>query len=597
MSIIVLDGLSEEEFRRSIEMRLRHDLAGSALERLRGLIAPYAQPGGILPERFLTVSAADLNLYGWDGIADALRRHDRPGRPVTAIAISFGWPGEEPPVPDAEGRLNPLIETAYFTDDAFPFSASGREDLLDGYSFHGCTWADDHEATENTVSLGGIDDLHGALALLEARLLASDDPDPDEIRAGSLGACLLSVLLFQAVGERIARDGLPRPLCVMAGSNGVYPYFDAPVVGIPEDVRKAAEAAEEDEVVDTGVPGPRYSSLLVTGIPRARKRAVLVLEESEEEMAVRIAALRGLHHRDDAPAPAEPLHPAAEPFAPAEPVGESAILPVPGGPLLTKKSPGHAWDFRDMLGPPRDGEPPLDAPPPIDFAPGPESRPEPEFEPESRFEPEALPEPAFEAEPPVAEAAPAEPFAPAEKPVVPDLPEPAFAPEPAVAEAARVEPISPAAKPPVPDLPFEVARTVPMDPPGEPVAELPPPPFADLPRPREAEPAPPPVARPRFPSQSPIGPGFASLDPALQDRLESLLAPHLPELRPIERDPQPEPVEEPAAEARPPAPDFGPVWPLGIGWLEEAEGEAPIDEQPAPRPTLWSRLRAWLGRR
>lgn len=538
MSIIVLDGLSEEEFRRSIEMRLRHDLAGSALERLRGLIAPYAQPGGILPERFLTVSASELNLYGWDGIADALRRHDRPGRPVTAMAICYGWPGEETPVPDAEGRLNPLVETAYFTDDAFPFSASGREDLLDGYSFHGCTWADDCEATESTLSLGGVDDLHGALALLEARLLASEDPDPDEIRAGSLGACILSVLLFQAVGERIKRDGLPRPLCVMAGSNGVYPYFDAPVVGIPEDVRKAAEAAEEDEAVDTGVPGPRYSSLLVTGIPRARKRAVLVLEESEEEMAVRIAALRGLHHRDEPASPAEPI---IEPLAPAAsdaPAGESTILPVPGGPLLTKKAPGQSWDFRDLLGPPRDAEPPLDVPPPMTLAPEPE-------------------------------------------------------PEPLVSEAPPADQSEPAEKPSVPDLPFEVARRALEDGANEALDDLPPP-VADISTPRGPEPALPPVARPRFPSQSPVGPGFASLDPSLQDRLETLLAPHLPELRPIERTPEPEPVEEPEA-----VPDYGPVWPLGIGWLED---NATASSQPTDhggdarfaRPGLWERLRSWL---
>ena len=118
-----------------------------------------------------------------------------------------------------------------------------------------------------------------------------------------------------------------------------------------------------------------------------------------------------------------------------------------------------------------------------------------------------------------------------------------------------------------------------------------------MPRPGVLRPAAAPVARPRFPSQSPIGPGFASLDPSLQDRLESLLAPHRPEPRPIERAPEAEVIEPPVAEVRTNAPDFGPVWPLGIGWLEEAETTTPLDDEPAPRPTLWSRLRAWLGRR
>lgn len=341
--MITLDGLGEEEFRRSIEMRLRRGLSGPAIERLRALIAPYAGPGGLLPERFLTVSADDFYFYGWESLADAVGRHDLPGRPVTALSIAFGWPGEEAPVPDADGRLPPCIEVGYYTDESFPFSQSARDDLLEGYSYHGCTWSGDVVAADNALSLGGIDDLNGALACLEADLLASEDPDEEGIRAGSLGACLLSALLFRAVELRIERDGLPRPLCVMAGSSGVYPYFDAPVVGMAEDERKAAEAAEA-LAANQGLPGPRYSSLLLTSIPRARKRAVLVLEDGAADEARRIASLRGMAH-GEAESPAAP---AEEPVAEA---GDQAIVPIPGGPLLAKKAPKADWDFRDMLSP------------------------------------------------------------------------------------------------------------------------------------------------------------------------------------------------------------------------------------------------------
>lgn len=361
MTTIAIDGQSEEDFRRAIETDLRHGRDSAAIERIRALLAPHAGPDGILPERFLTVTAQDLTLPGWSFLGDSIARHDRPGRPVTAISIAFGWAGEEPPEPDAQGRLHPHIETGYYNDAAYPFSQSGRDDLLDGYSLHGCTWAADCEASDNALSLDGIDDLYGALALLEAQLLASDEPDADAIVAGSLGACLLSALLFQAVGRQIAADGLPRPLCVTAGSNGVYPYFDAPVAGMPESARRAAEKAEEEET-DTGVPGPRYSSLLMTGIPRAQKRAVLVLAETEGEMAVRIAHLRGLGEGGDGENPV----PAAPPLP--EPPQPPAALPA--SPLLTKKSPQHSWDFRDMLGPPPTGP---------DTAPGPEPELEAEW--------------------------------------------------------------------------------------------------------------------------------------------------------------------------------------------------------------------------
>lgn len=345
MSTIVLDGENEEAFRRSIERRLRQGLDRDAVERLRALLGPHSGPGKILPERFLTVHSGELILNGWDRLAEAVARHDREGWPITALSIAFGWPGEEIPAPDAEGRLSPLIETAFFSDEAFPFSRSAREDLLDGYSYHGCTWADDSVATETCLRLDGIDDLHGALALLEARLLASEDPDEEEIRAGSLGACLLSALLFQAVAAQIERAGLPRPLCVLSGSNGVYPYFDAPVAGMPPDL---LGADDEEEPALSAVPGPRYSSLLVTGIPRARKRAVLVLEESDADKALRTADLRSLSQREDGAA-AEQSLPLAEPAQ--KPDGEGTITPHPEGPLLAKKGPHKAWDFRDMLSP------------------------------------------------------------------------------------------------------------------------------------------------------------------------------------------------------------------------------------------------------
>lgn len=345
MSTIVLDGENEEAFRRSIERRLRQGLDRDAVERLRALLGPHSGPGKILPERFLTVHSGELILNGWDRLAEAVARHDREGWPITALSIAFGWPGEEVPAPDAEGRLSPLIETAFFSDEAFPFSRSAREDLLDGYSYHGCTWADDSVATETCLRLDGIDDLHGALALLEARLLASEDPDEEGIRAGSLGACLLSALLFQAVAAQIERAGLPRPLCVLAGSNGVYPYFDAPVAGMPAEL---LSADDEDELALSQVPGPRYSSLLVTGIPRARKRAVLVLEESDADKALRTADLRNLVHRGEgAPTEQSALLSGAEPQVPEE----GAMIPRADGPLLAKKDPHKAWDFRDMLTP------------------------------------------------------------------------------------------------------------------------------------------------------------------------------------------------------------------------------------------------------
>lgn len=350
MTSIVIDRLNEEDFRRSIENRLREKRAGVAIERLRRLIEPYARPGGILPERFLTVDTGDLVLSGWEALDQSIRRYDRPGAPITAISIAFGWPGEEPRPRNAAGHLPPYVETRYFTDAAFPFSESTRDDLLEGYSSYGCSWGDDCEAVDTVLAVEGIDDLHAALSDLEEVLLASEQPDEDGLRAGSLGACLLSALLFQAVSEQIDAQGLPRPLCVTSGSSGVYPYFDAPVIGMPAQARPAAQDWFDDAAppvaataqpvwnddISQGAPACRYSSLLVTGIPRAKKRAVLVLDESPDEMANRLAALRS----NGAEVPEVPagMPLAAAPTASADDPGQ-AILPDLTGtsPLMVKK--------------------------------------------------------------------------------------------------------------------------------------------------------------------------------------------------------------------------------------------------------------------
>lgn len=358
MSTIVIDGLNEEDFRRSIQNRLREGKLAPAIARLRALLAPFAGAGGLLPERFLTVTSADLVLTGWDRLGEAVSCHDRPGRPVSAVSIAFGWAGEEVPQPNAVGRLKPHLETSYYNDDSFPFSQSSRDDLLDGYSFDGCTWSGDPQATDTALALDGIDDLYGALARLEAQLLASDEPDEVGLRAGSLGACLLSALLIEAVTHQIARDGVPRPLCVTAGSNGVYPYFDAPVAGMSAETIKTNAAQEDMVIAAQGIPVPRYSSLMVTSIPRAKKRAVLVLEETDDELAVRLSGLRNLHHadRDEIEETREvvPETPAIETPAVqtpriAEP--EPVVAVDGGGLLLAKKPPKISSDFRDMLGP------------------------------------------------------------------------------------------------------------------------------------------------------------------------------------------------------------------------------------------------------
>ena len=303
MEIVTIDGMVEHDFRLSIEDMLRLNQVDEAIERLRGLLETcvgdgQGGDGGVLPARFLQVTADYIEIGGWHRLADRLRDHDRARHPISAIGVTLadyrplGGPGIR------NGRLAPFIKTFYFNDDAYPFSQATRSDLLDGYSRDGFEWQGDYQATDATLSIRGIDDLYGAIVELEDRLLASPDPGEAEVRAGTIGACYVAALIHQALRDTIRRKGLPRPLCVFAACDGVYPFFDAPVAGSDEcsvEEPAQAELAEPEELEDD-LPEdqiPEEASLL-TLVSRTRTKApVMVLCDEDAQEAARYSEMAG----------------------------------------------------------------------------------------------------------------------------------------------------------------------------------------------------------------------------------------------------------------------------------------------------------------
>lgn len=366
MESITIDGQGEEDFRRSIEAMLRHGQADTAATRLRALMKPYA--GSILPARFLTASSLDVALTGWDELAHRIGEHDRPGHRISALSVTAVASDFE------SGRFSPCIETRYFSDEGFPFSGAERADLLDGYSAHGSAWQHGAEGSDTALAINGIDDLYTAIAQLEARLMDSGEPSEHDIRAGSLGACFLAVLFHQAVRDTIDRSGLPRSLCVMAGTGEIYPYFDAPVMSGPEcratgaaasgpialppalaEVLEFEEDEEDEEDEKEGEESGRaqsYGSLLSLGGSIRAKKPVITVDEAEAVAAShhyelgaqhrltiagnseRIGVLPGLatpDEREAAYAPSEngPAEAWAEPEIPADDFANAGHWPEP----------------------------------------------------------------------------------------------------------------------------------------------------------------------------------------------------------------------------------------------------------------------------
>ncbi|MBC2664958.1 hypothetical protein H7F51_05480 [Novosphingobium flavum] len=363
MDTITIDGMDEHDFRYEIEDMLRLDRVDDALARLRALLEPYAGLGGILPARFLDISVNDVEFGGWQRLASRLGSYDRPNHPISAIGVALadarvlGGPGP------SSGRLAPFIKTFYFSDDAYPFTDATRDDLLDGYTREGFGWQSDYQASDATLSIKGIDDLHGAIVELEDRLFDHPNPPEDYVRAGAIGACYLAVLIHQALRETIRRNGLPRPLCVLAACDGVYPFFDAPVAGSDEcEAAPPVEAAPEDvwpnelegarpADEDLEEAGSGEGSLLGIISRKGTKAPVMVLGEADMAEAARFNEMAAAQWGNVGAPEGEVLrsHGSAAPVLPeplADDAGEgdwAAPQDMPEGGLFTLA--GYAEDM------------------------------------------------------------------------------------------------------------------------------------------------------------------------------------------------------------------------------------------------------------
>ena len=302
MENITIEGMDEHDFRFSIEDMLRCDKVDEAVKLLRDLVEPYAGDDRILPSRFLRVSSSDLEFAGWQRLGDRLYLHDRPSRPISAIGVALSdyriLGGRGP----TYGWMPPFLKTFYFSDEAFPFSDATRHDLLDGYTREGFGWQGDYQATDATLSVKGMDDLYGAIVELENRLMDSLDPPLAEIHAGTIGACYLAALIHQSLRATIREQGLPRPLCVLAACDGVFPFFDAPVAGLDECtvMNSGAAAAEEpgsnDDQEDEEAPAGDTlleASLLSIVSHKGTKRPVISLGEEEARQAAELTERAG----------------------------------------------------------------------------------------------------------------------------------------------------------------------------------------------------------------------------------------------------------------------------------------------------------------
>jgi hypothetical protein len=228
---VTIDGMVEEEFRHAIETLMREGNADHAIKWLKSRLDSVCGP---LPERFLSITPADIAVTGWDDIGHRLDRLDALGSHVTAIGIDICDPSHLGLTPDGSGVMAPCIETHFYTDDAWPFSRCERAELLGGYTPAGNRWTGGFAEVDDTIGIEGIDDLYWSVMMLEQTCGPDGDASELERRAYLIGASYLALLIHVAVRETALRHGAPRPLAIMVGSNDSYPGFEAPVLTASE---------------------------------------------------------------------------------------------------------------------------------------------------------------------------------------------------------------------------------------------------------------------------------------------------------------------------------------------------------------------------
>lgn len=219
------------EFTASLQQDLRHGKPEEALGRVHSKLAELSGADDKLVKLALESRAHNISLKGWDRLGETIATYEKRGERITALGIDFSWPGHVGLEPDSDGKLAPYIETNYYGDlRDLSFTSADRETLLRAYGSYGSEWQGMFIEIDNLINVEGMEGLYGAVQI------ASSTSDSDDVHGDAyvLAACTSAILLHQAVRHMIERNGLPKPMTVLVGSNEDYPFFDAPVWTVDE---------------------------------------------------------------------------------------------------------------------------------------------------------------------------------------------------------------------------------------------------------------------------------------------------------------------------------------------------------------------------
>jgi hypothetical protein len=249
--------------------------AGRAAEADARLAAALVGFDGALARLCKLTFAKDVVLEGWEDLQPILAEWEGPS--ITAITLGLTNP---PDLVFEAGRTHePDLLIGLYSDEAFPFSRTGKADLLAECGKEFPAWAGAEEDVEFYCRGSGLAELNTALINCKHRRFLRDGRDGVEGRAPGgyvefvLGSWLLATRFLQATERAVADHGLPAGCRLIAGAVDVNADFvtvlgdDQSAVSASSHCAVSAEPAfapltmkpwvpREDPTVDASANGP-----------------------------------------------------------------------------------------------------------------------------------------------------------------------------------------------------------------------------------------------------------------------------------------------------------------------------------------------------
>ncbi len=172
----------------------RADEAAAIVEAALGELEEASHPVVAL---CLSCPVKVIEIVGWDTLADRISGLREGAEAITALGIDISWPGHSGTEPGADGTLEPILETNFYSDRAFPFSLGNRAALLQGYGPYGAAWQGRMAEIDTLLAVRGLGEVYGAVFPLVEHVSATLEPDALEADAMRLSAAFVAVRLHR----------------------------------------------------------------------------------------------------------------------------------------------------------------------------------------------------------------------------------------------------------------------------------------------------------------------------------------------------------------------------------------------------------------